>query len=129
MGEYDEIGRNSKSRTQSGFSRAAVVSPASNTLVKAPFSWLLVSVVVLLLSPSVLFFMGTSVRGFTIAYGLGIIATLLTVLGTFEDQRRMRSPSYSLNRNFRKFGFVLYLISSVLVVTYLVLVASRAATQ
>lgn len=129
MGEYDEISRNFKSGVPTVSSREAVLSSAGNTLVKAPFSWLCVSAAVLLLSPSVLFFLGTSVRGFTIAYGLGIIATLLTVLGTFEDQRRMRSPSYSLNRNFRKLGFTLYLLSSLLVVTYVVLVAFRAATQ
>ncbi len=127
MGEYDN-----------GFSIKTDVAYNSPTLnktralthggvVKAPFRWLLLALLMLVLSPLFLVSIGLSTLGFAFAYCFGIIATLISVLAIFEDQRRMRSPSYSLNKNFRKISTILYSSSSFVVVLYIFMVAFNAA--
>ena len=130
MGEYDD--------TRPNITKGAATSTptATNTstskrgeVVKAPVSWLLLGLLLLVLSPFFLMIIGSSYLGFALAYCFGIFATLISVLAIFEDQRRMRSPSYSLNKNFRKISAILYSGSSLIVVFYISLVAFYAARK
>ncbi len=123
MGEYEDppifkkgVTTNTTTLTHSG-------------VVKAPVSWLLLGLLLLVLSPFFLMIIGSSYLGFALAYCFGIFATLISVLAIFEDQRRMRSPSYSLNKNFRKISAILYSGSSFVVVFYIFMVAFNAARK
>lgn len=129
MGEYDE-----RSSTKMGVatytqSPNKTRTPVSGVIVKAPVRWLILALLMLVLSPFFLVFIGLSILGFALAYCFGIIATLISVLAVFEDQRRMRSPSYSLNKNFRKISAILYSGSSFIVVLYISMVAIYAARK
>lgn len=104
-------------------------APTHSGIVKAPFKWLLLALLLLVLSPLFLILIGLSSLGFALAYCFGIIATLVSVLAVFEDQRRMRSPSYSLNKNFRKISAILYSGSFFVVVLYIFMVAFNAARK
>lgn len=129
MGEYDE-----RSSTKMGVATNAQSPNKTRALthsgvVKAPVRWLILALLMLALSPFFLVFIGSSILGFALAYCFGIIATLISVLAVFEDQRRMRSPSYSLNKNFRKISAILYSGSSFVVVLYIFMVAIYAARK
>ena len=119
LGEYDEVGRGLVSSKSSSHSE----------VIKSSFGWLAIALSTLIVSPFFLLFIGTTSIGFALAYGFAILATLISVLAVFEDQRRMRSPSYSLNKNFRKISAILYSGSSFVVVLYIFMVAFNAARK
>lgn len=130
MGEYDDKRPNITKGVATSTPTVTNTSTSKRgEVVKAPFKWLLLASLILLLSPFFLVFIGSSSLGFALAYCFGIIATLISVLAVFEDQRRMRSPSYSLNKNFRKISAILYSGSSFVVVLYIFMVAFNAARK
>lgn len=139
MGEYDNIKSRRSDERESGSSvisrtidperpRAPRRSAESRKIVRAPVEWLIMGAVLVVLSPSPLFFSSSAIAHI-FAFSLAVFATLATVLALIEDQRRMRAPAYSLNPSFRKFGSLLYGISNVSVIGIIIVVAVRAATQ
>ena len=130
MGEYGETERNIKKDVATNSTTLTKTRALTHSgVVKAPVRWLILALLMLVLSPFFLVFIGLSSLGFALAYCFGIIATLISVLAVFEDQRRMRSPSYSLNKNFRKISAILYSGSSFFVVLYIFMVAFNAARK
>ncbi len=130
LGEYSDTGLNiKKDLATSTLTPTKTRASTHSGVVKAPLKWLLLALLMLVLSPLFLILIGSSYLGFALAYCFGIIATLISVLAVFEDQRRMRSPSYSLNKNFRKISAILYSGSSFVVVFYIVMVAFNAARK
>jgi hypothetical protein len=102
--------------------------PRSNTkIVHAPVPWLAGAPVLLVLSVLALLVIGTTTRGYLAAYLLAIAATIFAVVTTFEDQRRMKSPSYSMMKSFRMLCFVNYAASTAVTLVYLGMVAFNAA--
>lgn len=139
MGEYDNIkSRRSGQRDVGGSATSRTIDPErprtprrsseSRRIVRAPAEWLIVGAVLVVLSPIPLFF-SSSAAAHVGAFILAVFATLATVLALIEDQRRMRAPAYSLNPNFRKIGSVLYAVSNISVLSIIIVVAVRAATQ
>ena len=139
MGEYDNIGRDRK--TRAGSAKSSTTTPRdpersgksrrsaeSRKIVRAPAEWLIVGAILVALSPIPLF-LSSSAFAHLLAFALAVFATLATVLALIEDQRRMRAPAYSLNASFRKFGAVLYAVSNVSVIGIIIVVAVRAATR
>lgn len=139
MGEYDNIKpRRSAQRDSGDQTTSRAIDPErprtprrsaeSRKIVRAPAEWLIVGAGLVTLSPMPLFFSATAVAHVG-AFALAVLATLATVLALIEDQRRMRAPAYSLNPNFRKLGSVLYGVSNISVLSIIIVVAVRAATQ
>ena len=100
---------------------------ASAKIVHAPVPWLAGAPVLLVLSVLALLVIGSSTRGYLAAYLLAIAATIFAVVTTFEDQRRMKSPSYSMMKNFRMLCFMNYATSTAVTLVYLGMVAFNAA--
>jgi len=102
--------------------------PKSQTkIVHAPVPWLAGAPVLLVLSVLALLVIGTTTRGYLAAYLLAIAATIFAVVTTFEDQRRMKSPSYSMMKSFRMLCFLNYATSTAVTLIYLGMVAFNAA--
>ena len=129
MGEYEDRPSINKGDVKNTTTFKKTRTLTHSGVVKAPVRWLILALLMFVLSPFFLVFIGSSILGFALAYFFGIIATLISVLAVFEDQRRMRSPSYSLNKNFRKISAILYSGSSFVVVLYIFMVAFNAARK
>lgn len=135
MGEYDNIDRRKESlpteiktyasTKQSAKKRSSQRQP-SKQIIRAPKEWLIIGAVILLVSyvPAIIF--GTF-SGYLATFAIAVAATLSALLALLEDQRRMRLPAYSLDRNFRKFGAALYGLSTVVVLSVIALVAYQWA--
>jgi len=135
LGEYDNIGRRKESRPtdnktyvsteQSVRTRSPRRQPAKQ-IIRAPKEWLIIGVAVLLVSyvPAIIF--GTF-GGYLATFAIAVAATFSALLALLEDQRRMRLPAYSLDKNFRKLGAALYGLSTVVVLSVIALVAYQWA--
>jgi hypothetical protein len=135
MGVFDDGTPTRAGGTRPGVSRIATgddpdrIRPpkASAKIVHAPVPWLAGAPVLLVLSVLALLVIGSSTRGYLAAYLLAIAATIFAVVTTFEDQRRMKSPSYSMMKNFRLLCFMNYAASTAVTLVYLGMVAFNAA--
>ena len=65
--------------------------------------------------------------GYLATFAIAVAATFSALLALLEDQRRMRLPAYSLDKNFRKLGAALYGLSTVVVLSVIALVAYQWA--
>lgn len=135
MGEYDRLGKSSRSSSQPqpavsgeyGVSRRTPRS--SRALVKPPTTWLFIGLGCLALAPVPVLVTEFGTAWFALSYGLVVVAALLSVIALLVDQNRMRSPAYSLAGNFRKLGAFVYSLSTVGILLLIVTAAYRAATQ
>lgn len=134
MGEYDRVKPKSavSERVDDSSPRTSpsLTKPSlrSRQIVRAPIEWLILGSVMLVVSFLPILISRSSIS-YLATFGVAITATLFAVLSLLEDQRRMRAPAYSLNRNFRKFGAALYGVSTLVVLSVIVMVGLRAATQ
>ena len=131
MGEYDNVGKRRLNRpSTAGMPVSAGVGPRtspsrgqnSKQIVRAPKEWLLVGAVALLVSyvPAIVF---STFWGYLVTFAIAVAATLSALLALLEDQRRMRLPTYSLDKSFRKLGAALYGISTLVVLSVIALMA------
>lgn len=126
MGEYDT--RRTRPAARDDASGGRTRTRGNGHVVRPPFALLAVSPVLMLLSVSSLLVFGTTTRGFVIAFVGATLATITAVVATFEDQRRMTNPSYSMVDSFRLLCVLAYVSSLVLALVYIVMVAYRVAS-
>jgi len=133
VGEYDNIGRRKESRPTVNNSQALAEkltsarksrSRSTKEVVRAPKEWLIIGAIILLVSygPAIIF--GTF-WGYLASFTIAVAATLAALLALLEDQRRMRLPAYSLDKNFRKLGATLYGLSTLVVLSVIALMAAQ----
>ncbi len=133
MGEYDNVGKRRADRPSSAGTPAPTGARSrtsssrgqtSKQIVRAPKEWLLVGAITLLVSyvPAIIF--GTF-WSYLATFAIAVAATLAALLALLEDQRRMRLPAYSLDKNFRKLGATLYGLSTLVVISVIALMAAQ----